>query len=158
MPLIHLTTFIAAPVERVFDLSRSISFHAESMKKFNETAVDGRTEGLIGMGETVSWKARHLGKERFLKSKITALEYPKLFVDEQEKGDFAALRHEHYFKAVENGTLMIDKFYYEPPYGVVGRLFASVYLNRYMQKLLEERNDKVKAVAEGNQWKLYLDK
>ena len=31
MPLIHLTTFIAAPAERVFDLSRSIDVHKKSL-------------------------------------------------------------------------------------------------------------------------------
>jgi ligand-binding SRPBCC domain-containing protein len=158
MPLIHLTTFIAAPVERVFDLSRSIDFHAATMKKFQEKAVDGRLEGLIGLNETVSWKARHVGKERFLKTRITALDYPNSFTDEQVEGDFAKLHHEHYFKSIDNGTIMIDKFHFEVPYGVMGKLFASVYLTRYMQKMLEERNDKIKAVAEGNQWKLYLEK
>jgi ligand-binding SRPBCC domain-containing protein len=158
MPLIHLTTFIAAPVERVFDLSRSIDFHKASMKKFNETPVEGRMEGLIELNESVGWKARILGKERFLKSKITALTFPEYFVDEQEKGDFGMLKHEHYFKPIDNGTLMIDKFYFETPYGSMGKIFAKVYLNRFMQKLLEERNQKIKAVAEGDQWKLYLTK
>ena len=158
MPSIHLTTFIAAPVERVFDLSRSITFHAATMKKFQETAIAGRTEGLIELNETVTWKARHLGKQRILKTKITALDFPNMFTDEQDEGDFAKLHHEHYFKSIQNGTIMIDKFFYEPPYGIMGKLFASVYLTRYMQTLLEERNDKIKAVAEGNQWKLYLEK
>ena len=39
MPNIHLTTFIAAPVERVFDLSRNIDLHKESMTKHKEEAV-----------------------------------------------------------------------------------------------------------------------
>lgn len=45
MPLIHLTTFIQAPIERVFDLSRSIDFHVASMPDSKKTAIDGITSG-----------------------------------------------------------------------------------------------------------------
>jgi ligand-binding SRPBCC domain-containing protein len=158
MPFIHLTTFIAAPAERVFDLSRNINFHAASMKDFNEKAVAGKIEGLIELNDTVSWKARHFFKERFLKSKITSMNFPYSFIDEQEEGDFKKMRHEHYFKKIENGTIMIDQFYYEPPYGSVGRIFSALFLTRYMKNLLEQRNLKIKETAEGDQWKHYLEK
>ena len=36
MPFIHLTTFIEAPVQRVFDLSRSIDVHKLSMQRYAE--------------------------------------------------------------------------------------------------------------------------
>ena len=66
MPLIHLTTFIEAPVERVFDLSRNIQLHKESMKDHKEEAVAGTRFGLIGKNETVTWKAKHFFKTRIL--------------------------------------------------------------------------------------------
>ena len=47
MPSIHLTTFIAAPVARVFDLARSIEMHKQSMTKHKEEAVAGIRFGLI---------------------------------------------------------------------------------------------------------------
>src|SRR5688572_16554525 len=107
-PVIHLTTFIAAPVERVFDLSRSIDLHKESMKKYKEEAVSGIRFGLIEKEETVTWKAKHLFKTRMLKVRITQLEKPLYFTDEQAEGDFKMMKHEHFFKAVDNGTIMID--------------------------------------------------
>ena len=55
MPNIHLTTFIAAPLERVFDLARSIDLHKKSMAESGEQAVGGITMGLINNGETVTW-------------------------------------------------------------------------------------------------------
>ena len=67
MPTIHLTTFIAAPVDRVFDLSRNIDLHKRPMADFNEEAVAGTRFGLIEKGETVTWKAKHLFKNRILK-------------------------------------------------------------------------------------------
>lgn len=156
MPYIHLTTFIAAPVERVFDLSRSIDLHKISMQKYGEAPVQGTTFGLISEGETVTWKAKHLFKERFLKVKITFFKRPYLFIDEQLEGDFKMLKHEHYFKEIGNGTLLIDQFRYEIGRGKVGALFNRIYLAKYMERLLEERNKTIKEVAEGLQWKKFL--
>ena len=157
MPLIHLTTFIAAPVERVFDLARSIDLHKFSMKHFGEVPVDGKMSGLIEANETVTWKAKHLFKTRMLKIRIVELKRPYLFIDEQVKGDFKLLKHEHHFKPGDNGTIMIDQFYYEAPYGGLGKVFSNIYLGRYMKKLLVERNDLIKKAAETSQWKHFLN-
>jgi ligand-binding SRPBCC domain-containing protein len=154
--LIHLTTFIEAPVERVFDLSRSVNLHRASMTDYGETAINGRTSGLMEEGETVTWKARHLGKERLLKVKLTAMKAPLFFCDEAVEGNFRSMKHEHYFKPVANGTIMIDQFYFEAPYGIFGRWFTALYLGKYMRSLLEERNNTIKKVAESGQWKHYL--
>lgn len=156
MPLIHLTTFIAAPPERVFDLSRSIDLHQQSMQAFNEKAVEGKTSGLLSLNETVTWKAKHLLKERQLKIKMTALNAPYSFTDEQVEGDFKKLRHEHFFKPIENGTIMIDQFYFEVPEGFLKQLVSRYYLHRYLQQLLEERNRFIKKAAEGEEWKRIL--
>src|SRR5215831_19326037 len=144
MPNIHLTTFIAAPVERVFDLSRNIDLHKQSMTKHKEEAIAGTRFGLIEKDETVTWKAKHLFKTRILRSKITEMKKPTVFIDEQAKGDFKMLKHEHHFKAVENGTIMIDLIRFETPYGVMGKWFNALYLTKYMKKLIEQRNKTIK--------------
>ncbi len=48
----ELTTQINAPIERCFDLARSIDLHIESTKQTGEQAIVGCTSGLIGLGET----------------------------------------------------------------------------------------------------------
>lgn len=158
MPTIHLTTFIAAPADRVFDLCRSIELHKKSMVHKQEQAVAGTTMGLINLDETVTWKARHLMKTRILRVHITAMERPTFFIDEMRKGDFKHMKHEHHFKQIENGTLMIDIFSYESPYGGLGRLVNKLYLTRYLQKLLEHRNAVIKEYAESNKWQNILQK
>ena len=158
MPTIHLTTFIAAPVERVFDLARSVDLHKQAMKKHNEEAVAGTRFGLIEKNETVTWKAKHFFKTRFLRSEITKMVKPKLFVDEQVEGDFKMLKHEHHFKPCDNGTIMIDLVEFEPPYGGVGNLFSKLYLTRYLKNLLEDKNKVLKEFAESDKWKRLLNK
>ena len=156
MAFIHLTTFIASPQQRVFDLSRSVELHKHSMNHHKEKIVDGVMNGLINLNDTVTWKAKHFFKERMLKIKITQLHAPDYFVDEQVQGDFAMMKHEHYFKPVQNGTIMIDQFLFESPKGILGRLLNKIYLEKYMTRLLEERNAVIKNAAESNQWKQYL--
>lgn len=158
MPTIHLTTFIAAPAERVFDLCRSIDLHRKSMAHTNEEAVAGTTSGLIGLEETVTWKAKHLLKTRVLKSKIVAMNRPLSFTDEMVNGDFKSLRHEHHFKRIDNGTLLIDLFSFDAPFGGLGRMVNKLFLTRYLRKLLEHRNQVIKEYAESEKWKFILEK
>src|SRR6202012_2872519 len=136
MPHIHLTTFIAAPADKVFDLSRSINLHKISMQEANEEAVAGVTTGLINENETVTWKAKHLLKTRLYTSKITSMQAPVMFVDEMVKGDFKSFRHQHYFKQIENGTILIDIVEFESPYGFIGRMLNKLMLKKYVEKLL----------------------
>jgi ligand-binding SRPBCC domain-containing protein len=158
MPTIHLTTFIAAPVERVFDLSRSIDVHKKSMAHTDEQAVAGTTSGLIQKDETVTWKAKHLGKIRVMKVKISNMLAPQSFTDEMVNGDFKQMKHEHHFKPIQNGTLMIDLFSFESPYGTAGKIVNYIFLQRYLRKLLERRNQAIKEYAEGDKWKFMLNK
>jgi ligand-binding SRPBCC domain-containing protein len=74
-----------------------------------------------------------------------------------KKGDFKSMKHEHHFKQIDNGTLMIDVFNYEAPYGSLGRLISNLYLFSYLEKLLEQRNQVIKEYAESNKWQHVLD-
>lgn len=156
MPKIHITTFIAAPVERVFDLSRSINLHTISTSATNEKAIAGVTTGLINLNETVTWQARHLFKQRIFVSKITAINSPNDFTDEMQEGDFKSFVHHHHFKKIQNGTIMIDVLFFESPYGAVGRLFNKLFLTKYLQRFLIKRNNVIKEYAEGGKWKALL--
>ncbi|HMH31412.1 MAG TPA: SRPBCC family protein [Puia sp.] len=158
MPTIHLTTFIGAPSERVFDLCRSIELHKKSMAHTGEQAVAGTTAGLIELDETVTWKAKHLFKIRVLRARITAMQKSVSFTDEMANGDFKSMKHEHHFKQIANGTLMIDLFTYETPYGALGKMVNGLFLNRYLKKLLEHRNRVIKEYAESEKWKFILSK
>jgi len=158
MPNIHLTTFIAAPLERVFDLARSIDLHKKSMAHTGEQAVAGTTMGLIGAGETVTWKAKHLMKTRIMKIRISEMNRPVSFVDEMVEGDFQSFRHQHHFKQIDNGIFMIDIVDFESPYGKIGKLLNSIYLTKYLRTLLESRNEFIRNFAESNKWKDLLNK
>lgn len=46
---------------------------------------------------------------------------------------------------------MIDRFDYTSPLGVLGQLADVLCLKRYMTRLLKERNNLIKSVAESGQ-------
>lgn len=156
MPTIHLTTFIAAPTDVVFDLSRHIGLHKQSMSAYKEEAVAGTRFGLIEKDETVTWQAKHLFKNRLLRVKISEMKKSEMFMDEQLQGDFKMMKHEHYFKPCDNGTILIDLFHFESPYGMFGRWFNSLYLTKYLRRMLEQRNNTIKEYAETDKWKKLL--
>lgn len=148
MPVIRLETRIKAPAAIAFDLSRSVDLHKISTAHTNEEAIAGKTSGLIGMDESVTWRAKHFGVTQLLTSKITAFEYPHYFADEMVSGAFKRFRHEHIFKEENGSTIMTDVFDYTSPYGVFGRLADILFLKKYMTTLLTERNRVVKEYAE----------
>lgn len=156
MPLILLSTEIAAPVERVFDLSRSIDLHTESTVSTGERAVAGVTSGLIGFGEEVTWRARHFGIWQKLTVRITAFERPTHFADTMLGGAFRRMEHHHWFEPTAAGTIMRDEFSFESPLGVLGRIANALVLTRYMRAFLRERNRVIKATAESDDWRRYI--
>jgi ligand-binding SRPBCC domain-containing protein len=148
MPLIEIKTVLNSDIKTCFDLARNIDLHQKSLKYSKEKAIAGKTSGLIELGEWVSWEAKHLGFVQHLTSKITEFEAPNYFVDEMVFGAFKSFRHEHHFRESENKTIMTDKFFFESPYGLIGKFVNVLFLKRYMRKLLVTRNQFLKEIAE----------
>jgi ligand-binding SRPBCC domain-containing protein len=158
VPSIYLQTQINAPVERCFDLSRSIDLHMISTSYSEEKAVEGVTSGLIGQGETVTWEAKHFGIIQRLSSKITRFERPFMFTDEMLKGAFKMIKHDHIFNREGRYTIMTDSFIFESPYGIAGKIFNFLILERYLKNLLIKRNRLIKECAESEKWRQILHK
>lgn len=148
MPTITLTTQIKAPISQVFDLSRSVELHKLSTKHTNEEAVAGVTSGLMQLNDTVTWRAKHLGKYQKLTTKITQFDYPNSFTDEMEEGIFKSFKHEHLFVSEGEMTIMTDVFIYHSPLGILGKIADTIFLKRYLTNFLLHRNKVIKEVAE----------
>jgi ligand-binding SRPBCC domain-containing protein len=158
MPKIELTTEINSTLEICFDLSRSIDLHQISTAKTKEQAIAGVTKGLINLNESVTWKATHFGVRQKLTAKITAFDRPNYFVDEQVKGIFKSMVHQHKFEQVGDKVIMKDIFEFESPFGIIGNIFNQLVLTKYMTKFLQERNQVIKEFAETEKWKDVLNK
>ena len=155
MVRIELVTNIAAPIERCFDLSRSIDLHLASTDWTGERAIAGTTSGLIGFDQTVTWQGRHFGFKVRHTSRISACDRPRYFQDCMLRGAFKSFCHDHYFENISGETRMRDSMQFEAPWGFVGHLFEGV-LDRHMRVLLDRRNKCIKRVAESHEWKDFL--
>jgi len=148
MPTLILKTRINAPIEKCFDLSRSLDLHTESMKRYKEKVVGGKQTGLISLGEQVTWQACHFGISFKMTNKITAMKCPYYFVDEMLNGPFKLLHHQHHFTAAGAFTEMTDIFAFQSPMGLIGRAIDWLFLEYYLRKLLTIRNEAIKLAAE----------
>jgi hypothetical protein len=139
------TTIIEAPIERCFDLSRSVEVHLLSNVHCGEQAlsVGGVTSGLVDLSEEVTWRAKHFGIWQNLTSKITAMELPCYFQVTMVRGIFRSMQ-------------MKDVFSIAAPLPLLGPLAEAIFLRRYMLALLRERNAVIKRVAESSEWEQYL--
>jgi ligand-binding SRPBCC domain-containing protein len=155
------TTVIAAPIALCFDLARSVEVHLAGNTHYGELAfaIEGSTSGLLNLGDTVTWRARHFFIRQRLTSRITAFDPPAYFQDTMLRGAFRSMQHDHYFRTLPDGrTEMRDIFRFAAPIPLLGRIAEALVLRRYMQTLLRERNAVIQQIAESptNAWQQYL--
>ncbi|KJD33196.1 hypothetical protein PW52_14825 [Tamlana sedimentorum] len=148
MPCIEVKTEIDADIEKCFDLARDVTFYQSTLKNPTEMAIGGKVSGLVQKGDFTLWETRHLYIHQHLTLKVTEFESPVLFVDEMIEGSFKSYKHQHIFKELQNKTLMIDRFYFESPYGVIGKLYDTFILKKHIKNLLVFRNAALKEKAE----------
>lgn len=140
-----LITTSSADVEALFDISLDIDAHIVSMSQSGERAIDGVTTGRISLGETVTWRARHFGIWFTMTSKVTALDRPTHFVDEQVKGPFKAFVHKHTYEQIPAGSRMTDTITVASP--IFGKFAERLVLVPYLRWLIAKRNtDLVRAL------------
>jgi ligand-binding SRPBCC domain-containing protein len=148
MPLIEHREFVQASVERCFDLARDVDIHTRTTKGTKEKAVGGVTTGLLLAGDVVTWEAVHFGIRQRLTAKVTLMDKPHMFEDVMVKGPFQSFHHIHEFIEMDSGTLMIDKFQYTSPYGLIGVIADKLFLERYMRNFILSRARALKQIAE----------
>ena len=150
---------IRAPIERCFDLARSVEVHLAGNVHGGEAAMAcaGVTSGLVGARQCVTWRAKHFGVWHSLTSEITAMARPAYFQETMIRGPFRCMQHDHIFRALSpNETEMRSVFRFAAPIPVLGRVAEIIFLRRYMLALLRERNAVLKKIAESTAWRRYL--
>lgn len=154
---IEADTIINAPQERCFLLSLSVDLHLLSAKPAGEKAVGGKTSGILQLGDSITWLAKHFGIYQKITSMIVKYKYPDFFCERMMKGPFIKYRHEHYFVSNEENTVMKDLILFESPGSMYGKLVNKIILKKYMDNFLEKRNKVLKMFAESDRWKSILE-
>ena len=144
-----LERVIRATPAAVFAAALDPALHVESMARYDETMVNGPSDGVFTEGSTVTWRAKHFGIAFHLTSLVYGIDRPNGFCDRQIKGPFRDFLHEHRFTAHPAGTLMRDTITFRSPFGPIGALVDIVFMRAYMRRLISERNEVLAASAEG---------
>jgi ligand-binding SRPBCC domain-containing protein len=147
--VVEVVTVVDAAPAVVFDLELDVDVHAASLPGSGETATTSAASRRLGPGDEVTFRARHFGVRWTMTSRITAYDRPSRFVDEQVRGPFSAMRHEHRFESHgDAGTRMTDRMTVVAPLGPLGAVVTRLVLAPYLRRLLERRAAHVERVAE----------
>jgi ligand-binding SRPBCC domain-containing protein len=139
MPTIKLETLIQAPAETCFDLMRDPRVH---------TQTSSIVEGRMGPGQTVTFESTQLGMQQRMRVEVVEFERPNLLVDEMIEGTFKAFKHIHEFVPHDSGTLVKDTIMWKSPFGILGRIIDSLFIERHLTDLVSGRNSRLKQLAE----------
>jgi ligand-binding SRPBCC domain-containing protein len=148
MTRIVVETFIAAHPEVVFDLARDVSAHTKSASFTGERAVaPGRTEGLLELGDIVTFEGVHFGIRQRFTAKIVEFDRPRRFVDELVKAAFKSMRHVHEFEPRDGGTLMRDTLDWVSPLGILGLIADKIAVRRHLQNFVTKKQQALKDIV-----------
>jgi hypothetical protein len=134
---------IAAPIEQVFPFfsrphNLALLTPGWTQFQFIGPLPDGTHKGLeidyrIGLGPVrFPWRSR-----------ITAFDSDRRFVDEQVRGPYALWHHEHAFQSEGSHTLMIDRVHYRLPLGPLGRLVHPIAVGPMLRRIFAYRAEAI---------------
>lgn len=144
---------VKAPIERCFLLSTSVPLVE---KILGMRPVEGRTTGLVGMGDRVLWRGWKFGLPVKHETLITAFEPPSFFQDTMASGQFRHFHHDHRLEEVGGQTLFVDMVHFSLPFGVAGRVVGRTIVVPHVLHLLRHRFSMLKRIAESEEWRRYL--
>ncbi|MBO9572950.1 MAG: cell division protein, partial [Chitinophagaceae bacterium] len=116
----------------------------------------GAGTNLLNVGETISVIGKIAGKTRLTMLKLVNIDKPFSFTEEQVKGDLLQFKHEHHFKKINNGTIVIDLLEYGLPKDFIGKIIGKFYLRNYLEELVNKRNELIRGYAETEKWRAIL--
>ncbi|MGZ3814788.1 MAG: SRPBCC family protein, partial [Mucilaginibacter sp.] len=105
---------------------------------------DNRAQAKMYPGMIITYKVSPLlGIKMNWMTEITQVREMEYFVDEQRFGPYALWHHQHHFKKVEGGVLMTDILDYAIPYGFIGRMANSIFVEKQIKKIFDYREEAI---------------
>ena len=148
---------VNAPIERCFQLATHLTLVADVLGMKPVEGRGTRSEGMVARGDRVVWYGWKFGLPHMHESVISRYEAPAFFQDTMERGRFKRFQHDHQFSEVDGHTLMVDYVRFSLPLGVAGRMVGRQVVMPHVVKLLRTRLRLLKSLAEGEEWRQYIE-
>ena len=147
---------VNAPIERCFDITRSIEAHEDTSILIKGKAVGGKTRGLSELGDETTWSARFLGCRFKVRTRIIEMNAPHEICEQRVSGIPRHFDHRYSLTSTEDGTLIEDAFTIGFPFGVLGDFFLKAVLLNHLTLVQNQRLKAIQKICEGNGWQKYL--
>lgn len=72
-------------------------------------------------------------------TEITQVKDKHFFIDEQRMGPYKMWHHQHFFEEQDNGVMMTDIVTYIPPFGILGDMANSIFINNQLEGIFNYR-------------------
>ena len=146
---------VHAPIERCFALSTNLAVVEMTLAM---RPVGGRRSGAVINGDRVLWRGWRWGLPHTHESLIEAFNPPLFFRDRMIAGRFAGFEHDHQFIDRRDGSvLMRDVLRFRLKWGTAGTLIGRGVVLPHIRRLIRERFALIKRLAEGEEWRRYVD-
>jgi len=103
---------------------------------------------VVVTGSRIAFKVQAYGVVQKIEHEITAVERPRLIVEQQIKGPMKSWRHEHRLEPKDNGVRMIDRVTFEPPGGMLGFLVKESSILDGLEDGFIHREQELKRIVE----------
>ncbi|HEV2708820.1 MAG TPA: hypothetical protein VGU67_01295 [Edaphobacter sp.] len=147
---------VNAQIERCFLLSTSLELVKRSLKMRLVESESTKTSGLVVGGDRLMWRGWVFGLPQLHETLITKYERPNLFQDTMGQGRFKRFQHDHFFTEIGGRTLLNDKVRFSLPFGWMTKPVARLVVMPHISRLLRQRLELLKRVAESDEWEKYL--
>ncbi|HEX8912539.1 MAG TPA: SRPBCC family protein [Humisphaera sp.] len=160
MPTVEFVTTIDAPLDAVWAFHLDVTAALPVLSPPDAGVRIEEPDLPARVGQRVVMTVRGpLGVRLRWVARLTAFDPPAgaagdrraRFVDEQERGPFAAFRHEHLFAETDGGarTTLTDRVTYRPPLGPLGWVADKLFLRRQLTDMFRHRHAATRAAMAG---------
>ncbi|MEO8258871.1 MAG: TIGR01777 family oxidoreductase [Acidobacteriota bacterium] len=141
--VLRTRTVVAAPLADTFAFfskAANLGLITPAAMKFS---IQGQAPPMA-RGATIDYRVRVGPLPVRWRTRITRWEPGRSFVDLQEAGPYRLWWHEHTFQADGERTVMEDRVYYAPPFGILGRLAHRLFIGATLRTIFQYRGDVIR--------------
>ena len=108
------------------EMGFTVTSQTHSQKMYSGMIITYKVTPMLGI--KVNWM-----------TEITQVKDFEYFIDEQRVGPYALWHHQHKIEPIDGGVLMTDIVTYQPPFGILGAIANSLFIQNKLAQIFNYR-------------------